>query len=101
VEGTRARRLLLVGTVVLLVIRLVLVLFRTGPLVVADEAGYLMNARALTGGVRGQLEAAPFYRGGYSLLIAPLVAIFSDPVTAYRLILVLNVVLAAAVAPLL
>lgn len=101
VGSLTTRRLLLIGTLLLLVFRLVLTVVRTGPVVVADEVGYLTNARVLAGGVSGQLQAAPFYRGGYSLLIAPLVAIVHDPETAYRLILALNAVLAAALAPLL
>jgi hypothetical protein len=61
------------GATVLFAARLILSLFRTGPVLVADEIGYLTNARVLAGGLPGQLEQAPFYRGGYSLLIAPLV----------------------------
>ena len=73
------RRQVLAGTIVLLVLRLALSTIRTGPLIVADEIGYLTNARVLIGGGRGQLELAPFYRGGYSLLIAPLVSIGLSP----------------------
>src|SRR5204862_8032201 len=75
-------------------------MFRTGPVLVADEVGYLTNARALAGGVRGQMTGAPFYHGGYSLLLAPLLAFDHDPKTSYHLVLALNALLAAAVAPL-
>jgi hypothetical protein len=95
------RRQLLLGTLALLALRLVLSLFRDGPLVVADEAGYLLNARILTGGTPGELRLAPLYRGGYSAVIAPLVAIDADPRTVYRLVLVVNALLAASLAPLL
>jgi hypothetical protein len=95
------RNRLWAGTFVLFAVRLVVSLIRTGPVLVADEIGYLTNARVLTGGIAGQLEQAPFYRGGYSLLIAPVVGLVSDPTVAYHLILVLNAVLAAAVFPLL
>lgn len=95
------RNRLLVGTLVLFVARLVLSLARTGPVLVADEIGYLTNARVLAGGLAGQLEQAPFYRGGYSLLIAPLVGIGGDPGFTYHLVLVLNAALAASVFPLL
>jgi hypothetical protein len=95
------RNRLWAGTFVLFAVRLVVSLIRTGPVLVADEIGYLTNARVLTGGVAGQLEQAPFYRGGYSLLIAPVVGLVSDPTVAYHLILVLNAALAAAVFPLL
>jgi hypothetical protein len=95
------RNRLWAGTFVLFAVRLVVSLIRTGPVLVADEIGYLTNARVLTGGIAGQLEQAPFYRGGYSLLIAPVVGLVSDPSVAYHLILVLNAALAAAVFPLL
>ena len=96
-----ARRRLLVVTLGMFGLRAALSLPRTGPLVVADEAGYLLNARALTGGVHGALANAPFYRGGYSLLLTPLVAVHLSPETTYRLVLVLNAALAASLVPLL
>lgn len=95
------RNWLLAGTFALFVARLLLSAIRTGPVLVADEIGYLTNARVIAGGVPGQLELAPFYRGGYSLLIAPIVGLVSDPEFAYHLILVLNAALAASVFPLL
>ena len=95
------RNRLLAGTFVLFAVRLVVSLIRTGPVLVADEVGYLTNARVLTGGIAGQLERTPFYRGGYSLLISPVVGLVSDPTVAYHLILVLNAALAASVFPLL
>ena len=55
----------------------------------------------LDGGLAGQLEQAPFYRGGYSLLIAPLLELGSNPTFVYHLVLVLNAALAASVFPLL
>ena len=94
------RRQLLVVTLAFLVVRLLLTIPRTGPVVVADELGYLANARVLAGGVDGQLSTAPFYHGGYSLLLAPIVAVFHDPETSYRIVLVLNAFLAATLAPL-
>lgn len=95
------RNRLLAGTLALFALRLAISLIRTGPVLVADEIGYLTNARVLAGGLPGQLEQAPFYRGGYSLLIAPLVKLSSDPSFVYHLVLVLNAALAAAVLPLL
>jgi hypothetical protein len=92
---------LIAGTILLFAARLVLSLVRSGPVLVADEMGYLTNARVLAGGLEGQLEQAPFYRGGYSLLIAPLLELASDPGVAYHLVLVLNAALAASVFPLL
>ena len=95
------RKPLQLGILALFVLRLALSLVRTGPVLVADEVGYLTNARVIAGGVSGQLEIAPFYRGGYSLLIAPMAALDSHPTLAYHLILVLNAALAASVLPLL
>jgi hypothetical protein len=88
-------------TLALFAIRLILTLPRTGPVLVADEIGYLTNARVLAGGTAGQLQLAPFYHGGYSLLLAPLLSLTSEPDTAYRLVLAANAALAAAVFPLL
>ena len=97
----RRSRLLIAGTLALFLFRLILSLIRAGPVLVADEIGYLTNARVLAGEVAGQLEQAPFYRGGYSLLIAPLVELSSDPTVVYHLVLGLNAALAASVFPLL
>jgi hypothetical protein len=76
-------------------------MLRTGPLVVADETGYLVNARVLSGGLRGALEEAPFYRGGYSLLLTPVMFLVDSPALAYRLVLGVNALLAASLVPLL
>ena len=94
-------RPLLLGTLALFGLRLVLSLIRTGPVLVADEMGYLANARVLVGGAAGQLAEAPFYRAGYSLLLAPFAALDSHPTLAYHLILALNAALVASVFPLL
>jgi len=100
-RSARRSRLLIAGTLALFLLRFALSLIRTGPVLVADEIGYLTNARVLDGGVPGQLELAPFYRGGYSLLITPLLELGGSPGFTYHLVLVLNAVLAASVFPLL
>jgi hypothetical protein len=100
-QSSRRNRLLLAGTLALFLLRFALSLVRTGPVLVADEIGYLTNARVLDGGIPGQLELAPFYRGGYSLLIAPLLELGASPTFAYHLVLILNAALAASVFPLL
>jgi hypothetical protein len=100
-QSARRSRLLIAGTLALFLLRFALSLIRTGPVLVADEIGYLTNARVLDGGVPGQLELAPFYRGGYSLLIAPLLELGGSPGFTYHLVLVLNAALAASVFPLL
>jgi hypothetical protein len=100
-SGRREFVLLLGGTLVLFVVRLALARLRHGPILVADEVDYLLNARVLTGGTPGNLSFAGFSHGGYSLLIAPLVALHASPGTVYQLVLVTNAVLAALLAPLL
>lgn len=92
---------LVAGTLLLFVARFALSLIRSGPVLVADEMGYLGNARRIAGGIDSQMELAPFYRAGYSLLIAPLLKLSSDPTVQYHLVLVLNAALAASVFPLL
>jgi hypothetical protein len=100
-NGVRVRDGLITGTLILFLGRLVISFVRSGPVLFADEIGYLANARVLAGGVAGQLEQAAFYRGGYSLLIAPLLKLTSNPEVVYHLALVLNAALAASVFPLL
>jgi hypothetical protein len=95
------RNRLLAATFALFAVRFLISLIRGGPVLVADEMGYLGNARALADGAHSQLHLAPFYRAGYSLLIAPLVEIGSSPTFTYHLVLLLNAALAASVLPLL
>jgi len=87
VRGSRRRRLLLFWVAVLFVFLAALSVLRMGPLVVADEFGYLINL-------------APFYRGGYYLLLTPLFELGSSQIFAYHLVIVLNAALAASVIPL-
>ena len=47
------------------------------------------------------MGSSPFYRGGYSLLLAPVLSLDDDPVAAYHGVLVVNALLAAALVPLL
>jgi hypothetical protein len=89
--------LLVVGSAALLAARLAMALLRSGPVIFADEIGYLTNARVPA----GELAGAPFYRGGYSLLIKPILGLHADPTATYRLVLVANAVLAASLLPLL
>ena len=50
---------LVAGTLFLLALRLVLSLIRTGPVLVADEMGYLTNARLLSGGSPASSKSPP------------------------------------------
>jgi hypothetical protein len=99
--GAAVRSPLALVTLAFFVARLLISFTRTGPLVVADEIGYLTGARVLAGGVPGQLTLAAFTHGGYSLVLAPVVAIFGNPLTAYGVVLAVNAALAASLVPLL
>jgi hypothetical protein len=74
---------------------------RPGPIVFADEAGYLGAARLLVGGPRFYMGSSPFYRAGYSLLLLPVARLGVEPQIAYRLVVVINSALAASLFPLL
>ena len=101
IERVAHRRVLLVGAVTLLGVRLALSAARSGPVIMADEAGYLFNARVLAGGMAAEMGSSPFYRGGYSLLVAPVLALDLDPVATYHGVLLVNAALAACLVPLL
>jgi hypothetical protein len=95
------RRALLLAAAALFVLQVAMSLARSGPVLMADEAGYLGNARMLGGGLEFEMGTSPFYRAGYSVLIAPVVAIGGDPGTTYNIVLVVNAALAASLVPLL
>ena len=97
----RPKRVLLAGALGLLLLRLLVSVARSGPVIMADEAGYLMHARVLAGGMPAEMGSSPFYRGGYSLLLAPMLSLDGDPVGAYHGVLVVNALLAACLVPLL
>jgi hypothetical protein len=84
-----------------LALRLAIGLGRDGPVIVADEIGYLANARVMSGGVAGQLSHASFYRGGYSLLLLPAYWLGDGPHAQYHLVLATNALLSSLVFPLL
>ncbi len=79
----------------------VLALVRRGPVLFADEAGYLGAARVLSGGQDFYMGSSPFYRSGYSLLLFPVQALGLAPPRTYTLVLLINAALAAALLPLL
>lgn len=61
-------------------------------LVMRDEAGYLANAAALAGHA---FDGANSYHAGYSLLILPAFVLFDDPLSVYRCVQAINILLAA------
>ena len=98
--GARAAAAVAAVTAGHVALRLVVISNRPGPKV-TDEIGYLINARVLAGGPPGDLSCCTVYSGGYSLLLAPLAALWPDPEALYRGALLLGVVLTAAVCPVL
>jgi hypothetical protein len=97
----RWSRVLALGTLVLFALRALLSLARSGPVITADEVGYLVNARVIAGGIPADMGSSPFYRGGYSLVIAPILQLGGDPRTLYGMVLLANAALAASLVPLL
>ncbi|SEN77165.1 hypothetical protein [Nonomuraea pusilla] len=99
VAGARPRRgwrlLLLGGWLAQVLLRLWLFRDHTGPVANPDETGYLVAARWLAGGVGGDLSGSTFYQGGYALLLVPVFWVTDDPVTAYRLVVVIGSAVAA------
>ncbi|MCO5997848.1 hypothetical protein [Actinoallomurus rhizosphaericola] len=78
------------------VVRVVLAAFHGFPILIPDESGYLLAARLLAGGASSDLSGRVFYQAGYSLLICPAFWLSGDPVTVYRIVLVINAVLGAS-----
>jgi hypothetical protein len=61
------------------------------PLILADEVGYLGNARYLAGTADlPNMQTSRFYHFGYSLLILPAFWLLSDPVSTYRAAVAIN-----------
>jgi len=92
--------LLVVGYLLHVTLRLAISYGRDGPINFADETGYLVNARVLSGGLAGQLGTAGFYRGGYSLLLVPAFWLGHGPLWEYRWVLVTNAVVSSLTFPL-
>src|SRR5699024_10401163 len=93
--GDRRNRLVLLSGVIASMFARFLVTRRAvGPQVVADESAYLAMARYLAGvGEVWNIGPASAYSPGYSILIAPLFRIVSDPILLFRSIVVVNIVL--------
>jgi hypothetical protein len=72
---------------------------QTAPATSADENGYLMAARLLSGGAGGDLSGGTFYQAGYSLLLAPIYWITRDPDQVFKLAVVMNSFLGALLLP--
>jgi hypothetical protein len=92
--------LLLVGWAVQVAVRLWLAAGQTMPVATPDEAGYLFAARVLTGGPEADMSYGTVYRGGYALLLLPAFWIADEPITVYRICLVINALISSALLPL-
>ena len=78
----------------LLAIQLALALLREQPLILADEAGYLANARYLSGAAHlPTFHGAHSYPFGYSLFLIPVFWLLDNPYTVYKASLVIGVLL--------
>ncbi len=80
-----------VSYLALVCFHVVMSLFMKGPLILADEMGYLGNARYLLGkGVMPNMVGADFFHAGYSILISPAFWLSSDPKRVYSFVLIIN-----------
>ncbi|MFC6878155.1 MULTISPECIES: hypothetical protein [Actinomadura] len=99
----RRRRWLLLflgGWLAQVAVRLWFDLGQVMPVATPDETGYLFAARVMTGGPDADMSYGTVYRGGYALLLTPAFWISDDPVTVYRIALVVNALISAAMLPL-
>ena len=79
---------------VLVLVRAVIGLQMEQPFIIADEIGYLGNARYLAGvSHMPDLRTTAFYHFGYSLFLLPAFWLFPDPVQAYKAVMVINALL--------
>ncbi|MEU1720901.1 hypothetical protein [Nonomuraea sp. NPDC005692] len=101
-RGGRSRSwwFLAIGWVAQVALRMWLFRQHAGPVANPDETGYLIAARWLAGGPGADLTGFTFYQGGYPLLLAPVFWFTSDPVVAYRLVVVVGAMVAAGAFPL-
>lgn len=86
----RAVWLVGVSSLLLVAIHTYVALSRDRPLIFADEAGYLGNARFLAGGLPIKMFKAGAYYPGYSLLLIPIYWLGLSPEHTYQAALVLN-----------
>ncbi|WP_157253465.1 glycosyltransferase family 39 protein [Nonomuraea typhae] len=88
------------GWLAQVLLRLWMFRYHTGPVANPDEVGYLLAARLLAGGPGGDYSGSTFYQGGYPLLLTPVYWVTGDPVTVYRLVVVIGSLAAALAFPL-
>ncbi len=88
---------LLLPFAVLVVLHVLSGLQMEQPIIMADEVGYLGNARYLAGAAHlPDMWKSQFYHFGYSLFLIPAFWLFADPISSYRAALVINALLMSA-----
>ena len=67
------------------------------PIIMADEVGYLGNARYLSGTAHlPDMWRSHFYHFGYSLFLLPAFWLFSNPLVTYKAVIAINALLMSA-----
>jgi hypothetical protein len=89
-ERLRRAAWVVVPCLVLVVLHVLFALSRDRPLIFADEAGYIGNARYLAGGLPIKMLKSGAYYPGYSLLLTPLFWLGLSAPHTYQAILILN-----------
>ncbi len=88
---------LLLPYLVLVVIHLLSGMEMEQPLILADEVGYLGNARYLSGTAHlPNMQKSQFYHFGYSLMLLPAFWLFTDPISVYKAAIAINALLVSA-----
>ncbi len=97
-----ARRLRRIGLLLLPYLVLVLIHLLSGmqmeqPIILADELGYLGNARYLSGmGHLPNMGRSQFYHFGYSLILLPAFWLFTEPISIYKAAITINALAASS-----
>ncbi len=83
----------------LVLIHIIMSINMTGPIVIADETGYLANARLFAGyeNVLPPEGTSANYPWGYSILLIPIMIFIKDPTMQYHLVLIVNSILLGSV----
>jgi hypothetical protein len=100
-SGRRWAALLVAGWLAQAAFRIWLTRDQATPAELPDAIGYLIGARWMSGGPGGHLASwFPEYQGGYPLTLVPAFWLSTNPVTVYRLVMIINGLANALVMPL-
>ena len=98
-DAPRLRRigLLLLPYLVLVLVHLLSGMQMEQPIILADELGYLGNARYLSGmGHLPNMGRSQFYHFGYSLILLPAFWLFTEPISIYKAAITINALAASS-----